>query len=221
VVEAKISFNKETGEHIMHWIEPESLPEIAGTVERFVVTAHGEVDGFVMMDQAGMPILIHTPPHMGEKLTHHVKARDRVGVRGVQPRGARLIAAVAIAGESGHQIVDRGPERDRKQPKPDHRKMEVQGRVRLSLFGPKGEQRGALLADGTILRIGPKEAREVAGLLAPDAMVAANGEGIETKHGRAIEVKAIGADPDSLRPMRKPKPKHDQPKPKLHHEASA
>jgi hypothetical protein len=203
----------------MHWIDPESLPEIAGTVERFIVNAHAEVDGFVMMDQTGMPILIHTPPHMGDELTREVKADARVGVRGVRPRGAHLVAAVAIAGENGHQIVDRGPEHDRKQPKPDYRKMEARGRVRLSLFGPKGELRGALLTDGTILRIGPKEAKEVAGLLAPDAMVAAHGEGIETKHGRAIEVKAIGADPDSLRPVHKPKPKHDQPKPKRHHEA--
>jgi hypothetical protein len=204
----------------MHWILSENLPEIAGAVERFVVNAHGEVDGFVMMDQTGTPILIHTPPHLGDELTSKIEAGATVGVRGVRPRGAHLIAAVAIAGENGHHIVDGGPEHDRKQGKPDHRKMEAKGRVRLSLFGPKGELRGALLADGTILRIGPKEAKEVAGLLAPDAMVAATGEGIETKHGRAIEVKAIGTDPDSLRPLHKPKPKHE-PKPKHHHDAHA
>lgn len=34
----------------MHWIDPESLPEIAGTLERFIINTHGEVDGFVMRD---------------------------------------------------------------------------------------------------------------------------------------------------------------------------
>jgi hypothetical protein len=95
--------------------------------------------------------------------------------------------------------------------------MDARGTVRLSLFGPKGELRGALLADGMILRIGPKQAKEVAALLAPGAKVAASGD---TKHGRVIEVKAIGTEPGSLRPVHKPKP-HDQPKPKHHHEAHA
>lgn len=205
----------------MHWIDPKGLPEVAGTLERFVVNAHGEIDGFVMVDQAEVPILIHTPPHLEHELTHHVKVTDKVTVRGVRPRGAQLIAAVAVLAANGHQIVDRGPEHDRKHPKPDHRKMDVSGTVRLSLFGPKGELRGALLADGTILRIGPKQAKEVAALLAPGAKVAASGDGIETKHGPVTEVKAIGNEPGGLRPVHKPNPKHDQPKPKHPHEARA
>jgi hypothetical protein len=205
----------------MHWIDPESLPEVAGTLERFVVNAHGEVDGFVMVDQAEMPMLIHTPPHMEHELTHHVKASDKVAVQGVRPHGTQLIAAVAVVAANGRHIIDGGPEHDRKHLKPDHRKMDVRGTVRLSLFGPKGELRGALLADGTILRIGPRQAKEVAALLAPGAKVAASGDGLETKHGRVIEVKAIGIEPGSLRPVHKPKPKHDQPKPKHPHEAHA
>ena len=205
----------------MHWIDPESLPELAGTVERFVLNAQGEIDGFVMKDQAQAPILVHTPPHMGDELTRHVKASEKVDVRGVRPRGADLVAAVAVTARNGRQIVDRGPEHDRMRRKPDHRKMEAAGTVRLSLFGPKGELRGALLTDGDILRIGPKEAKQVAELLAPGAKIAANGDGIETAHGRVIEVRAIGTEPGSLRPVLRPKPKHDQPKPKPGHGAHA
>jgi hypothetical protein len=218
--EAEISFSNKQ-EKNMHWIDPESLPEIRGTVERFIVNPHGEVDGFVMKDQAEMPILVHTPPHLGDELTCEVKIGAKVGVRGVRPRGAHLIAAVAIVAENARQVVDRGPEHDREHPKPQHRKMEAKSKVRLSLFGPQGDLRGALLADGTILRLGPKEAKEVAGLLVPDAMVAATGEGIETKHGRVIEVKEIGTEPGSRRPVHKPKPKHGQPKPKHQDEARA
>jgi hypothetical protein len=205
----------------MHWIDPESLPELTGTVERFVLNPRGEVDGFAMKDRANNLNLVHTPPHMGDELTREVKAGANVAVRGMRPRGAHVVAAVAITLESSRQIVDRGPVHDRKHPKPDHRKMEAKGTVRLSLFGPKGELRGALLNDGDILRIGPKEAKAVAQLLAPSAMVAACGDGIETKHGRVIEVEAIGVEPRSLRLVHKPKTEHDQPKPKHHHQAHA
>jgi hypothetical protein len=53
----------------MHWIDPASLPETAGTLECFVLSPHGEVDGFVMKGQEQTPILVHTPPHMEGELT--------------------------------------------------------------------------------------------------------------------------------------------------------
>jgi hypothetical protein len=49
----------------------------------------------------------------------------------------------------------------------------------MSLFGPKGELRGALLEDGNLVRLGPKEANHVANLLRPRAALAAGGEGLE------------------------------------------
>ncbi|HTO62886.1 MAG TPA: hypothetical protein VMM15_16675 [Bradyrhizobium sp.] len=71
----------------MHWIDPESLPAVAGTVERFVLNPHGEVDGFVM--RCGPEdVLVHTPPHLATELVRHVKAGETVTVRAVRPRGA-------------------------------------------------------------------------------------------------------------------------------------
>ena len=29
----------------MHWIDPDHLPEVAGTVDLFLVNKHGEADG--------------------------------------------------------------------------------------------------------------------------------------------------------------------------------
>jgi hypothetical protein len=51
----------------MHWIDPESLPAVVGTVERFVLNPHGEVDGFVMSCGAE-DVLVHVPPHMEREL---------------------------------------------------------------------------------------------------------------------------------------------------------
>jgi len=142
----------------MHWIDPDSLPEVSGTVERFLLNPHGEVDGFVMT-RDGIAVVVHTPPHLEEELTRHVKPGDCVGIHGVKARGADLLAAVAVTTKDGRRIVDNGPDHEREHPRHAHRKMEVEGTVRLSLFGPKGELRGALLANGTIMRIGPRRQR--------------------------------------------------------------
>lgn len=193
----------------MHWIDPDSLPEAAGLFERFVLNPHGEVDGFVMKDGQA-DVLVHTPPHMDGELTRHLSPGDKVRVRGVRPRGAELLAAVAVTAASGRQIIDEGPDPDRKHPKVKHEPMTADGTVQMSLFGPRGELRGALLSDGTVLRIGPKEAGQVAALLAPGAKLAARGDGIQTRHGRVIHALEVGPDPARLKPVRKPK--HEKPK---------
>lgn len=198
----------------MHWIDPDSLPEVAGIFERFVLNPHGEVDGFVMKDRH-TDVLVHTPPHMDGELTRHLSPGEKVRVRGVRPRGADLLAAVAVITAKGRQMIDEGPDHDREHPKVKHEPMRADGTVQLSLFGPKGELRGALLSDGTVLRVGPKEAERVAALLAPGAKLAARGDGVQTRYGRAIHAFELGPDPARLKSVRKPKPK----KPKHEHDA--
>jgi len=67
-----------------------------------------------------------------------------------------------------------------------------------------------------VIRVGPKEAEQVAKLLAPNARIAVRGDGVETKHGRVVHAKEIGTGSDDLRPIKqeKPKPKHEA-KPKF------
>ncbi|HTO62885.1 MAG TPA: hypothetical protein VMM15_16670 [Bradyrhizobium sp.] len=98
--------------------------------------------------------------------------------------------------------------------------MTAEGIVRLSLFGPKGELRGALLADGTSVRIGPKEAAHIKKPLAPGSALIVRGDGVETKHGRVIHAGEAGSTRDELAPIKAPKPK-DKPKPKRMAEARA
>lgn len=202
----------------MHWIDPESLPETTGAVELFVLNAHGEVDGFVMKDEKRGDILVHTPPHMEEQITRHVKAGDKVSVHGVRPRGAPLLAAVAVTAKTGHQIVDDGPGHNRGRAPVAHETMEAGGTVRLALFGPKGELRGALLTDGTVIRVGPKEAEHLQKLLKPGATLAVRGDGVKTHYGRIIHAKEAGKGLADLHPVKGPKHK----KHKVHaHEAHA
>jgi hypothetical protein len=196
----------------MHWIDPDSLPEITGTVERFVVNARGEIDGLILDEGANEATLVHVPPHLGVEIEAAVRPGEAVRVRGVRPRGTRMIAAVALFAADGRAIVDNGPDdkhREDTHPNshkdPSAKKMQIAGIVRLALHTPKGELRGALLQDGSIVRIGPKEAQRFAELLQPGASVVVRGDGVETQHGSVVEGQEIGGDLADLKPTKSPK----------------
>src|SRR5205085_7806856 len=121
----------------MHWIDPDSLPETAGTFERFILNPHGEVDGFIMSGDPETTILVHTPPHLAHELNRHLSPGEPLRVRAVRPRGAQLLAAIAIVTGGGRHIIDEGPEPDRERAKVKHQPLAAEGTVRLSLYGPR------------------------------------------------------------------------------------
>src|ERR1700740_2157794 len=79
-------------EFAMHWIDPDYLPEITGTVDQFLVNKHGEADGFLLTGGEQ----VHVPPHLSARLLRDVRPGSEVRVRGVRPRGVQMVAAVAI-----------------------------------------------------------------------------------------------------------------------------
>ena len=173
----------------MHWIDPTSLPETRGKVTRFLLNPHGEVDGLIVGSRQ-----VHFPPHLSKQIVRHVTPGDVVRVRGIKPRDADMTAAVSLTTASGVVILDEGPHLEgEKHHKPDIKRkpMDASGEVVLSLFGPKGELRGALLDDGTSLRMPPHAAAELADYLTPGLHVHAWGHGVRTRHGRTIEVDEI------------------------------
>ena len=190
----------------MHWIDHDFLPDIGGAVERFIVNHHGDVDGLILMYEPGRFLFVHLPPHLGPEITSAVVPGDRVRLRGLRPRGADMVAAVAVIASDGRVIVDNGPGgKDEQKPRLRQdraKKIEVEGVVRMSLFGPKGELRGALLENGDSVRVGLKEAAHAAHLLRPGATLAAHGEGLESACGRVVSVAEIGPDPMNLRPAK-------------------
>ncbi len=194
----------------MHWIDPDCLPETAGKVERFIVNPHAEIDG-VILNGASETTLVHVPPHLSAQVEAAIKIGDAISVRGVRLRGARVIAAVALIAADGRTIVDHGREskpdkhgRDQPSGKPGRpprvKGVSAAGKVRMPLHSPKGELRGALLDDGSIARLELGQARRFAAFLQPGASLAVRGEGIETPHGRVVEVREIGSDPGDLTP---------------------
>ncbi len=194
----------------MHWIDPICLPETQGFVERFITNRHGEVDGMLLVGARETPVLICTPPHMAAEIEAQVQIGDTLYVRGVRPRGADVFAAVAVTAGRGDPIIDNGPidEEARKQRHRSNKplRMETEGVVRVSLFGPKGELRGALLEDGSVVRIDAKEAAALVELLRPGARIALRGAGLQTRHGRVIAADEIGPERHRLRPIKSTSP---------------
>ena len=202
----------------MHWIDPQSLPPIKGAVAQFVMNRDAELDGLVLTTESGAPQLVHFPPHMGGDVEAAIKVGDEVVVHGVRPRGADVVAAIALVAADCHQIVDEGPDAPhaKSEPSPEgavsHDKK-MSGTVRLSLFGPKGELRGAILEDGTVIRIGKKEVEAFAHLLKPGVTIAARGTAIICPLGTMLDAHDLGADEHSLQPVKRHKPdkaEHEQ-----------
>lgn len=190
----------------MHWIDPDHLPEITGTVDQFLVNKHGEADGFLLTDGEK----VHVPPHLSARLLRDVRPGSQVKVRGVRPRGVKMIAAVVIDTPKG-RILDEGPQaRDDGEAfeKAKHGPMSAQGIVKRPIHGPKGETRGAVLEDGRIIRLPPHEAERFSDLLAKGARISAAGEGATTSFGTVVEAHEIGASADTMKPVGTTKPKH-------------
>src|SRR6266852_7068663 len=168
----------------------QQLPATKGTVSRYTLTPRGDVDGLILADGTE----VHFPPHLSTQLVYAIKPGDTVTVRGLKALSAPLIAAIAITnGATGYTVVDTGPgagpgprPREARQP------ISMQGRVQMSLHGPRGELNGAMLEDGTILRLPPPEAERLAALLVAGQTIVVQGDGLTTAMGRVVELQAIG-----------------------------
>ena len=57
----------------MHWIDPDYLPEITGTVDQLLVNKHGEADGFLLTDGGE----VRVSPHLSSRLLRDVRPGQR------------------------------------------------------------------------------------------------------------------------------------------------
>jgi len=183
----------------MHWLDPDALPVIEGRVAQFTINRHGDVDGILLDDDRQL----HVPPHMGAALEKLVGIGDAIEARYVKPRGADLFAAVSVSNARGKTLVDQGPPpkhgpdgrptpKKRRSPKP----IDVAGRVRKTLYAPKGEVCGALLEDGEQVRVDPKANGELAPYFAEGAEIHVWGDGIRRKGITIVDVHEIAFSKD-------------------------
>jgi hypothetical protein len=75
---------------MMHWIDPDCLPETQGAVEGFIMNRHGEIDGVLLGGARQTSLLVCTSPHMAAEIEAAVKIGETIGVRGIRPHRATL-----------------------------------------------------------------------------------------------------------------------------------
>ena len=189
--------------------DPQQLPTQRGQVQQFTLTPHGDIDGLILADGTE----VKTPPHLSTQIAFTIKPGDTVTIHGLHAAALPLVQAVSITNDAtGRMIVDNGkphPGRGPDAPPPPVTSgpdaggplpglTELQGRVRMVLHGPRGDVNGALLEDGTILRLPPPEAYRFTSLLQPGQTVVAAGKEIVTAIGKVMEAQQIGASRDQL-----------------------
>ena len=172
-----------TGENRMHWIDPAYLPETKGTVDRFLINQHGDADGLLLKDGKE----VQSPPDMSKAILAALKPGDhRQGARRASarrrhgrrclPRGRRCAPRSWIRGHRRRNAHTKGMTTTRSRNPSRTSPSMSKGSVKQVLHGPKGETRGALLEDGTIVRMPPHAADLLRDKLAPGHKLAARGQ---------------------------------------------
>jgi hypothetical protein len=181
----------------------QAAADITGTVRLFKLTPIGELEGFILSDGTE----VHFPPHLTPQLAAAVRPGDRVDVRGWQSASPGFVVGTSVTdARTGQTVVDQGPPPPATrppplppgEPAPGTQWASVQGGVRQDLHGPRGDINGAVLDDGTQLKLPPPAAYQVSGWLQPGQTIAARGYLLTSSFRRVMDVQAIGPSPDRL-----------------------
>ena len=182
--------------------DPAQLPAIEGKVAEYSLTPRGDVDGLILADGTE----VHLPPHLGTQLVYAVKPGDAVTIRGLKARAIPMIQAMSVKNDAtGTTVTDTGAGGP-PGPRGAQQALTDTGRIKAQLHGPRGDLNGALLEDGTIVRLPPPEATRLAAVLTTGANLTVQGQGIEGPLGRVIEVQSIGPDAGHLSQVATPPP---------------
>ncbi|MDA8250037.1 MAG: hypothetical protein M0Z28_12790 [Rhodospirillales bacterium] len=181
---------------------------VDGTVRSFTLAPDGVVNGVLLDDGTE----VHVSTRLAASLEAAVQPGDSVHVQGWRTRTPGVLAAASLTdARTGTAVAEPGaplapllaPRRKDTQgrPPPGAREATLSGRVLRPLHNPDGETDGALLGDGTELRLPAGAAAGIANLLQPGVKVAAQGYALQTRYGQVMAVQAIGGTPETLTPV--------------------
>lgn len=179
--------------------DPAQLPAIKGTVAQYSLTPRGDVDGLILADGTE----VHFPPFASTRLVFAVKPGDAVTIHGLKAKALPMVMAMSITNDASGATVEaagRGPM---------HRPgtaIEASGTVKELLHTPRGEMNGALLSDGTIVRLPPREAHRMKDALAVGKTVFVRGDGYTGGLGKVVAAREIGPDATHLTAVHAPRP---------------
>jgi hypothetical protein len=177
------------------------LPETKGTVKQYTLTPRGDGDGLLLTDGTEIKL----PPHLSAQLVYAVRPNDAVSVRGLKARALPLVDAASITNDATRvTVVDNGPPNG---PGRAVTETTLSGKIATVLHGKRGEVNGAVLENGTMLRLAPPEAERMQALLQPGQTVAARGISLVTPLGTVVDVRAIGSSAGQLTELAVPPPR--------------
>jgi hypothetical protein len=172
------------------------LPESRGTVKQYTLTPRGDVDGLMLNDGTEVKL----PPHLTGQIVFAIRPGDQVSIRGLRARAIPLIDAASITNvATGKSVVESRPDRGGYE-------QTFGGRIASTLHGKRGEVNGALLDDGTVLRLPPPEADRLDSWLRPGQAISVRGDVLDTALGKVVDVRAIGSSPEQMTELAGPRP---------------
>ncbi len=186
------------------WFDPGQLPAFTGTVDRYLPNPAGGIDGLLFRE--GSQVVFPAP--IADALLAAAPVGRSLVVYGLRARGAAVVTMLAWApnGDAEPSMVDQPVWRlGLPAPRADATEMQAAGTVRATILSPQGEPVGALLEDGTVIRLPLPIAETLVARLKPGATLAASGSGATTAVGRAIAARRIGETPQTLEPIAPPR----------------
>ncbi|OZI26281.1 hypothetical protein CAL26_02800 [Bordetella genomosp. 9] len=177
-----------------------ALVTTQATVSRFIPNPDGDVEGFLSTDG----VLVRFPPHLSTELTSTVRPGDGVQISGRKDAAGNLKAERIVDTSNGRALVDRPPAPGTPPVPPGSRsarlsQLSAQGRVAYVMTTPRGDPDGAILADGTVIKLAPPDARQFTELLRAGADVSAQGYGMRNQYGTALQATSFGMPGNEVR----------------------
>ena len=165
--------------------------QISGVIAHFLLNPNGDVDGLLLAGRTQ----VNVPPTVSRALTASFHIGDVIHVTGYRVGATELLNAQKITDASGRTSISEDTPASRFATAPPAlQPMQAIGQVSCVIFGPRADVVGVLLDDGTSLRLPPPAAGRIPHLLVDGQRVSAQGFGVVTPWGRAIQVTAIGPD---------------------------
>jgi hypothetical protein len=173
--------------------------DIQGIVKAFKMTPVGDLEGMILTDGTE----VHVAPHLSSQLAAVVRPGEAVRVLGWRSSVPNFIVATSLTGQRGQSVVDQGPSPPGSMPPPPPpgqpasgaQQATIQGRVQQVLHGPAGDVNGALLDDGTTIKVPPPLGWQASSGLQPGQVVTVQGWALSNAYGRVVDAQTIGASP--------------------------
>jgi hypothetical protein len=171
--------------------DPAQLPEIKGKVAQYTLTPRGDVDGLILADGTE----VHVPPSTSTELVFAVHPGDVVTIHGLKARALPMVAAASVTNDATGVTVVASQGRG---PRWASESMQASGTIKQVLHGPRGDTNGALLDNGTEVRLPPPEAEKLGDALAAGKPLFVKGNGVSSPLGKVILARQIGPDDSHL-----------------------